>query len=414
MKKTITLMLMSIFMIFSFGLFVGCQGAETDKGVEIESGTEGLHYQRISGKEEYQVVGIGTAAELDIVIPSKYNGFPVTKIADSAFKGEKNIESVKIFGNIESVGDWAFANCNSLEKVSFLGETKIIGDGCFSECRSLREVNLPDGLEKLESTVFVDCVSLGEVHIPSSVTEIGSQLFHGCYNLSNIMIPSGIDMIPHGIFYECKKLKNIIIPENIKTIEDWAFAYCENIETINIPQGVSLIEGGCVFHGCKKLETINVSENNLNYKSEQGILYDKNMGVLIYYPINKKDKIYTMPNSIQIIRENALSGNKYLEEIYLSENLIRIEGGAFNGVENITELKIPANVSIIGPAAFLRCTNLKALFFENPEGWGEYDSEESTLCIGGGDLSSPSSAAWRLVECEEYIYGNGPGWWKRK
>lgn len=344
MKKTITLMLMSIFMIFSFGLFVGCQGAETDKGVEIESGTEGLHYQRISGKEEYQVVGIGTAAELDIVIPSKYNGFPVTKIADSAFKGEKNIESVKIFGNIESVGDWAFANCNSLEKVSFLGETKIIGDGCFSECRSLREVNLPDGLEKLESTVFVDCVSLGEVHIPSSVTEIGSQL----------------------------------------------------------------------FHGCKKLETINVSENNLNYKSEQGILYDKNMGVLIYYPINKKDKIYTMPNSIQIIRENALSGNKYLEEIYLSENLIRIEGGAFNGVENITELKIPANVSIIGPAAFLRCTNLKALFFEKPEGWGEYDSEESTLCIGGGDLSSPSSAAWRLVECEEYIYGNGPGWWKRK
>ncbi|MBQ9118219.1 MAG: hypothetical protein IJY11_03345 [Clostridia bacterium] len=68
-----------------------------------EEGTPGLHYQRISGKDEYRVIDVGLAAEYDIVISSTYNGLPVTEIADSAFKGNHYIESVIIPNSVKTI-----------------------------------------------------------------------------------------------------------------------------------------------------------------------------------------------------------------------------------------------------------------------------------------------------------------------
>ena len=283
MKKIYLLILSGIIFLSSLFIFSACSG----------KGTEGLHYQKISGKEEYQVVGIGTASELDIIIPNRYKGLPVTRIAEFAFRDCDNIESVQISGNVEVVEDWAFAECKSLRKVFFSKGTKIIGDRVFSECKNLIEVTFPDGLEKIESTVFVDCTSLRKVLIPNTVTEVGSQLFHGCTNLYDIVLPNKITKLPHGIFYKCEKLNSITIPESIKTIENNAFMYCKSLEEIDISKNVELIESGNIFSGCEKLTAINVSEENLNYKSIDGILYDKNMNTLIMYPTNKNCLLYT-------------------------------------------------------------------------------------------------------------------------
>ena len=59
------------------------------------SNNESLRYQKIAGKEEYRVIGVGTVLSLDIKIPSKYKGLPVTEIAPYAFYGCK-LKSVVI------------------------------------------------------------------------------------------------------------------------------------------------------------------------------------------------------------------------------------------------------------------------------------------------------------------------------
>ena len=400
MKKLFLLILSVIISLSSLVLFSACS----------EKGTDGLHYQKISGKEEYQVIGIGTASELDIIIPNKYNGLPVTKIADSAFKGCANIESVHISGNVEIVGDWAFAECKSLRKVSFSKGTKIVGDRAFSECKNLSEVNFPDGLEKIESTVFVDCTSLKSIHIPNSVEEIGSQLFHGCTNLNEIVLSNKITKIPHGIFYKCEKLNSIDIPESVTIIENSAFMYCKGLEELTLGKEIDLIESGSTFLGCEKLTVINVSEENLKYISIDGILYDKQKTTLIQYPMNKKDNSYIMPDTISEACEYSMYGNKFLEKISLSKTLTRIGPRALGDIENITELTIPASVTIIGPGAFLGCTKLNSLLFETPDGWGKHETEDKKFCsISGSNFSDPKQAVYRFVESEKNI----PGWWIR-
>ena len=46
---------------------------------------ESLRFQKISGKNEYRVMGIGSVTSLDIVIPASYRGLPVTEIGSMAF-----------------------------------------------------------------------------------------------------------------------------------------------------------------------------------------------------------------------------------------------------------------------------------------------------------------------------------------
>lgn len=58
-----------------------------DKNDEIITDTTGLIFERIEGKNEYQLVSIGTETGSKITIPSSYKGLPVTRICSYAFNG---------------------------------------------------------------------------------------------------------------------------------------------------------------------------------------------------------------------------------------------------------------------------------------------------------------------------------------
>ena len=89
-------------------------------------GTNGLEYALIDGKNEYQLVGEGTATDLNITVASTYNGLPVTAIAEKAFVGSAltedtlphKITSVTIPEGITHIGENAFSNCTNLKKVT--------------------------------------------------------------------------------------------------------------------------------------------------------------------------------------------------------------------------------------------------------------------------------------------------------
>ena len=87
-----------------------------DKGA-----TENLHYQKIAGKEEYRVIGLGLAEESDIVISSTYKGLSVTEIGDVAFQDCTGLTSVTIGDSVTSIGFYAFANCRRLTSITFNG-----------------------------------------------------------------------------------------------------------------------------------------------------------------------------------------------------------------------------------------------------------------------------------------------------
>jgi hypothetical protein len=78
------------------------------------------------------VFGIGTCTDVNIVLPHKYNGIPVTHIADEAFKGNKSINSIYC-SNVTHIGNDAFAG-SSLKNFTST-KLKTVGLRVFDHCQ---------------------------------------------------------------------------------------------------------------------------------------------------------------------------------------------------------------------------------------------------------------------------------------
>jgi hypothetical protein len=66
------------------------------------SGNKKMEYVLVG--ETYQVKGIGNCTDTDIVIPSTYNGLPVTSIGEDAFTGRSSLTSVTIPDSVTIIG----------------------------------------------------------------------------------------------------------------------------------------------------------------------------------------------------------------------------------------------------------------------------------------------------------------------
>ena len=113
-----------------------------------------------------------------IFIPKKFRGKPISRIGSFAFYGNKNIISLTIDKNIESLGGLSFGNCSSLKSLTFLsGGSYEIGHCAFRGCERLQNVNLTD-VKILRASCFAWCKSLQEVICPKSVVYFGSNCFY--------------------------------------------------------------------------------------------------------------------------------------------------------------------------------------------------------------------------------------------
>lgn len=100
------------------------------------------------------------------------------------------------------------------------------------------------------------------------------------------------------------------------------------VETLYIPATVENMEtSGLVY--CSKLKKIEVAEDNKNYASVDGVLFDKSVSQLIIYPMGKEETSFAIPNTVKALGESVFEKNIYL-----------------------TDLLIPASVTEIGKAPF--------------------------------------------------------------
>ena len=66
-------------------------------------------------KQSYSVVGY-SGSSTEIIIPTVYNGVPVTNIYNRAFFCER-ITKITIPDSVKHIGNYAFCGCNSLSQV---------------------------------------------------------------------------------------------------------------------------------------------------------------------------------------------------------------------------------------------------------------------------------------------------------
>lgn len=276
LKRILSLVMMTIF-VFSLFPHIYTEAATSD----------GQLYYRIENGQAV-VTGCSSNAE-SITIPEYYYGYPVTKIADSAFKGHTWLGSVTIGKNVKSIGNNAFSKCALLTDITISGSETSIGDYAFYECSGLTSITIPDGVTSIGEYAFARCYNLTDVTMFDSVTSLGSYAFSDCYKLENILFSDNIKIIRKGTFYKCVKLGQIWLPNNLESIESEAFPF-SNIGSVYIPGGIKNIDKNA-FKDCDSVGVLYFLEGTkritcyLSYTIDIGRVYLPESLIKTDYPI---------------------------------------------------------------------------------------------------------------------------------
>ena len=307
----------------------------------------------------------------------------VTSIGSSAFSGCSGLSSVTIPDSVTSIGSSAFSGCSSLSSVTIPDSVTSIGSSAFSGCSSLNSVTIPDSVTSIGDSAFKDCSSLNSVTIPDSVTSIGSSAFSGCSSLNSVTIPNSVTSIGSSAFSGCSSLSSVTIPNSVTSIGDSAFENCSSLSSVTIPDSVTSIKGN-PFSGCSGLTDITVSEQNKNYSSEDGVLFNKDKTELVSYP-SRKNKSYNIPTSVTSIGDSAFKKCSSLSSVTIPDGVTSIGSSAFSGCNSLSSVTIPDGVTSIESYAFFGCLELKNVIIPANTsvgyyafGWYFYNSDGQT------------------------------------
>lgn len=224
----------------------------------------------------------------------------------------------------------------------------------------------------------------------SKITSIGDYAFFRFYHLDYITIPNEVEKIGKYAFYICHGLDEIVIPNGVKKIDYAAFAYCLVLKTVVIPESVEEISDWA-FNGSTKL-IIEVDENNLNYSSENGCLYNKDKSILLAYPTATRD--FVVPESVKTIAGYAFYASR-ITSVTIPNEVDSIGKAAFYYCHNLKSLVIPKSVTSLGKSALYGCDKLEEFYY--PSDLDVSSAEVPETCIQGSYVENEDGTIFLTI-----------------
>jgi len=277
----------------------------------------------------------------------------LTRIEGYAFEGCSSLTTLTIPNSVIQIGNYAFKGCSSLTSISIPKSVISIGNSAFYECSSLASIIVENGNSNYQSMndILFNMDGTKLIKYPPSKTETSYE------------IPDSVTEIEKYAFYGCTSLNSVTITNSVNYIGDSAFSSCSSLTTITIPDSIINI-GSDAFKGCSSLTSIIVDKENLNYLSNNDVLFNNDETELIKYPSGNTQTSYIIPNSVTKIGNGAFSDCRSLTSITIPDSVTYIGSNAFSGCSSLTSISIPDSIINIGNNVFSDCTSLENVTFD--------------------------------------------------
>ena len=243
----------------------------------------------------------------------------VTLLGDNAM----NVTQLSVIGNLND------ADISLLQEMAGKEGTGKLKSLNLSEATFTTKDQIHKEDKRVPESIFQNCKNLQQVNL-SNMTEIGKWAFNNCA-LTDISIPASVTIIREEAFKGCSALKTLKFeagtPESEKelVLKEGAFLDCGNMNLANngvLPSRIISI-ANITFQRCG-ITKLTLPQN------------DKLTGVS---------------------RKLDFNGEQ-------TDNMGALGYGAFFGCSKLTDLTIPANVTVINEVAFQDC-NLQNVIFDD-------------------------------------------------
>ncbi len=290
---------------------------------------------------------------------------PLT-IGENAFNGNSNLKTVTLPARLASFTD---ANGNVTAPLAggksstfgaYLESVVISGDGK-SEYTS--ENGMVFNADKTE-LIFCPQAMSGSVEIPASVKKIAASAFDNCKNVTAITFAAGSSCEEIGNRAFCfTAISELVLPDTVATIGEDAFMSCAKLTSFTLPAALGSFDASIV-NNCQALQKLNVSAQNKQYRSIDGVLFSKDGKTLIYYLPTRTATSYTVPEGTETFADGAFNQNRALESVTLPASLKLVGKNAFylcRALKSVTFTEGGTEALVIGYQAFCYTPSLTAV-----------------------------------------------------
>ena len=330
--------------------------------------------------------------------------------------GHYDLFSLIIGEKVEHIPSRIFSGMHVTSEILTLPNSLVsIGEGAFSG-NTFGNVNIPKSLTTIGADAFASC-TIGTCHYngtvdewvnidfgnmdanpmsksngnhingtiiyeveTSSATAIKDYAFANCQNIVSLKLGGKLTSIGEGVFSNCQNIKSLELGENITSVGVSAFENCVGLESVSLESNISSLSN--IFGGCTGITSVHwnikKAENFETYYDDEGNFVDswfssaKNITTFTfgdkveYIPAHLckgMDKLtsITIPNNVTAIGRGAFTNCSALTSVTLSNKLTLLNDELFQGCSGLKTIEIPNSVTKIGYAVFNDCTSLETV-----------------------------------------------------
>lgn len=310
---------------------------------------------------------IGSCSDKDIVIPEKSPaGDTVTMIAEYAFYGAEDINSIVIAGKTMELDQKAFQSCE-VEKIVITGCDLTVGENAFSYCDDVSEVYISNSKLDMEAYAFYDtgkdmgvkiinCTGVlddkafqscgvGELIISGCTLELGENIFSYCEDLVTITMDSSTLEIGKYAFYDSGDDTIVTFTNCGLNIDDKAFQSCGLI-TLNITESDTVM-GENSFSYCEDLTDGVIGANNIEIGTYS--FYDCTSLVNVSIAADSEN------DNLELFIDDEAFQSCSVQNVVIGRGKVEIGDNAFSYCEDLVSVEIKGTLSDIGDYAFYDC-----------------------------------------------------------